>query len=496
MQLLHLLSFCVCAFHNLTPAAAQASRNLVQLDDTYAYSPTLETGIQYSPGWLHFTGDQAQGRHGQSVSTTNALQASLVLFFRGDSISYIGDIYTHYAHARVSIDGGDPQLVDDAPVWWTGTMVEGDHQIVITKSTDSGFEWMSIVSNPDDWRPSLMGPGATSVPEGALLVDDGHSHVNYLGTWGTIDSNDRSFFFGGHEHTTSTPGASLTFSFNGTAVWYFSDKRAQNGWVLISVDGSKGELVSTFLPDSDSRWVLCWEKTGLSDGEHNVTITHADVLGLYVSLDFFKYMPSSAASTPASSKLPRGALIGVAAGSGALLIIILAALIYWITRSRKVRETGNDNSAKIEESVDEATDKDASLASQPATPGPRVSYLSEAWAPNNSADTTSACQRLFRYHTDLADMCDTAVKTGGDSAHEPRVAASDIVYWPPRVHVLESTCFWCDSTRCCHNRRWATPRRHTPHSGQIFKHLGEFVVFDNSKSQHTPTSYSLFDLGN
>ncbi|KAF8602901.1 hypothetical protein BDV93DRAFT_508911 [Ceratobasidium sp. AG-I] len=408
MKLLDFLWLCAFAFHNLTVVVTQASQNnLAQLDDTYAYGPTLETGIQYSPGWLKFTGTQAQGRHGNSISTTNVPGASAVLFFRGDSISYLGDILNQYAYTYVSIDGGERQRAINygtpafQQVLWTGTnLVEGDHQIIITRDADSSDWWTTLdylqlrilffrVSNPDDWRPSLMGPGAASIPEGAFLIDDDHSHVNYQGTWSAMDSTDRSFFFGGLEHTTTTPGDSLTFSFNGTAVWYFSDKRVQNGLVMISIDGSEGEPVSTFLPDSDSRWfsqVLCWEKTGLRDGEHQVTITHADVQGLYMSLDFFKYMPSSG-SPSASSKFPKGAIIGVATGGGALLIVILAASIYKITRSRKSRATGNNNSDRVEENADGTTDKDATLGSQPATPGPRTSYISEAWMPNNSADT-------------------------------------------------------------------------------------------------------------
>lgn len=66
----------------------------------------------------------------------------------------------------------------------------------------------------------------------------------------------RGFYFGGFQHTTTTPGSSLTFTFNGTAVHYFSDKRTQNGWALISVDGGEGELVSTFLEPWDNRWVF------------------------------------------------------------------------------------------------------------------------------------------------------------------------------------------------------------------------------------------------
>ncbi|KAF8602911.1 hypothetical protein BDV93DRAFT_508917 [Ceratobasidium sp. AG-I] len=433
MKQLDLLWLCAFAYYDLTPVVAQPSQNnLVQLEDTYAYSPTLQTGIQYSPGWLQFTGAQAQGRHGQSISTTNVDAASVVLFFRGDSVSYVGDISNNYAYTYVSIDGGERQRAINSgsmafqQVLWTGTnLVQGDHQIIITRDTQSSSLWTTL-----DYL-QFMGPGAASVPEGAFLIDDGHSHVNYQGTWSAMHcsnqgkqrSTDRSFFFGGLEHTTTTPGDSLTFSFNGTAVWYFSDKRTQNGWVIISVDGSDGELVSTFLPSSDNRWfsqVLCWEKTGLSDDEHTVTITHSDSQGKYVSLDFFKYMPSSGSSAR-SSKFSRGAAVGVAIGGCALLIAALVGLIYQIRRSRGSRANEN-NDARSENPTDGATDKDATLTSQPATLGPRESYMSGPGEPGNLTDTTSPSRPEGAVHPN-EDLCHNLTRNH-------RMAASDIVLWP------------------------------------------------------------------
>ncbi|KAF8602899.1 hypothetical protein BDV93DRAFT_607212 [Ceratobasidium sp. AG-I] len=322
----------------------------------------------------------------------------------GDSISYVGDASANFANTYISIDGGDPQIVSgyqesafQRVLWSSANLIEGAHQIIITRSNESSRWWMTLdylqVLGPDDWRPSSMGPGAASVPDGALLIDDDHNSINYEGTWKPTNSTSQSFFFGGLEHTTTIPGNSLTFFFNGTAVWYFSDKRMQNGWAMISIDGSKGEQVSTFLPDSDNRWfsqVLCWEKTGLRDGEHQVTITHADVQGMYVSLDFFKYMPSSGASASTSSKLTSGGIIGLAVGGSALLIIALAGLIYWIRRFRRLRATENDNNARAEDSADGATEKDTTLASQPVTPGPKAPSTSEAWVPNSSTDMMPA----------------------------------------------------------------------------------------------------------
>ncbi|KAF8602900.1 hypothetical protein BDV93DRAFT_580993 [Ceratobasidium sp. AG-I] len=318
------LWLCAFASHDLIPVVAQTPQNnLVQLDDNYGYSPTLETGIQYSLGWLWLTGDQAQGRHGESISMTNMPDAGLVLFFRGDASN------PPPPNIHISIDGGDPQSVSayqgssfQRVLWSSDDLVEGAHQIIITRSDESSLRWMTLdylqVTGPDDWRPSSLGPHPPTKVSPPPP--------------------------GGREHTTTIPGDNLTFSFTGTAVWYFSDKRVGNGWVLISIDGSRGEQVSTFLPDSDDRWLLqalCWEKTGLNDGEHQVTISHADLNGRHVSLDFFKYMPSSGSSASSSTKLWKNLTIGLAVGGG-LLIIALVAVIYRKRRSRRLGARDNN----------------------------------------------------------------------------------------------------------------------------------------------------------
>lgn len=38
-------------------------------------------------------------------------------------------------------------------------------------------------------------------------------------------------------HRTNTPGSSVTFKFNGTAAWYFSDMNPTHGTVNITIDG-------------------------------------------------------------------------------------------------------------------------------------------------------------------------------------------------------------------------------------------------------------------
>ncbi|ELU39103.1 Podoplanin domain-containing protein [Rhizoctonia solani AG-1 IA] len=94
-------------------------------------------------------------------------------------------------------------------------------------------------------------------------------------------------------HRTATPGAIVTFTFNGTAAWYFSDIDSTHGMVQISVDGEPSQQVSGF-HDPKLSQRLIWHKTGLPPGLHQVTITHDGTPAQFATVDFFGYLPSNA----------------------------------------------------------------------------------------------------------------------------------------------------------------------------------------------------------
>ncbi|KAG8740032.1 hypothetical protein FRC10_004826 [Ceratobasidium sp. 414] len=140
--------------------------------------------------------------------------------------------------------------------------------------------------------------GASIVPEEALIVDNTDDGITYSGGWELIQSsngiisNANSGFYRNTVHRTTVPGAVVTFTFTGTAVWYFSDIDWTHGLVQISVDGEPAEQVSGFhRPILSQR--LIWYKTGLSTNKHVVTITHSGTPTQYATVDFFRYLPSS-----------------------------------------------------------------------------------------------------------------------------------------------------------------------------------------------------------
>src|SRR5690349_9357546 len=72
------------ALRRTTAQPAQQPSIAVRVDDSYIYSPMNRNGIQYSLGWTHVSGDDAEGRYLQTFSsTTGALNNSAVFFFKG-----------------------------------------------------------------------------------------------------------------------------------------------------------------------------------------------------------------------------------------------------------------------------------------------------------------------------------------------------------------------------------------------------------------------------
>ncbi|QRV81762.1 hypothetical protein RhiJN_09777 [Ceratobasidium sp. AG-Ba] len=135
--------------------------------------------------------------------------------------------------------------------------------------------------------------GAQAVSPGALVVSDNDTSITYFGDWSVIYSAPRSaIYFQDTMHTTKTAGDHCTFTFTGTAVWYFTDYFSGNAAVDISIDGGPAEPVLTASAGGAGLTQrIAWSMVDLSKGPHTVRITHAGD-GDYASVDFFMYLPS------------------------------------------------------------------------------------------------------------------------------------------------------------------------------------------------------------
>ncbi|KAG8697329.1 hypothetical protein FRC09_007935 [Ceratobasidium sp. 395] len=302
------------------------SQNPIHVDDSFTYSPSSPSGIQYSPeDWTDRNPVYAAQRFMGTYHVSDTQGAFLTFFFRGRSISYIADKSPAGGPIVIALDtpGGPTATVSglsendqfqfQQQIWsWAG-LDSGDHQITIYNPDKSkmGLDFFLIIPNEGstDVLPVEHGPGASNVPPNAILIDNRDQSIVYSGSaWEILsDEPGQPASFQGSMHSTDTPGDRCIFTFNGTGVWYFTDYRPGNAIVSISIDGSQGENVNTSPTDDTARTQrLAWGKSGLSSGVHVVTITHVGGTGSDMSLDFFKYTPSdglNVASSVAASSL-------------------------------------------------------------------------------------------------------------------------------------------------------------------------------------------------
>ncbi|QRV91971.1 transmembrane protein [Ceratobasidium sp. AG-Ba] len=344
----------------------------VRIDDSSVYSLSNPTGIQYSKlGWNSVTTVDASQVY-QGTYTENRIYGYQLWFaFRGSAFTYYADRPPGFGAVTLSLDGGDnvnlnwtnsgTTVMYQQNIWSVQGLDQGDHIIVIgnanVNNATIGLDYFTVSSwGGNDISPNGYGPGASSVAQGSVLVDNESNGVSYSGSawdiWHT-DANDttQAMFFNQTEHCTRTPGASASFIFNGTAVWHFADDFSGNSKVKFSIDGGEGQIIDT--ATTGHAWTgqkMFWSATGLAPTSHTLTLTHVGTSGDFACIDFFMYLPSSASppsptststssqtptatpTPPSSSSTPVAAIAGGAAGGVALLALLILLVIYYKRR--------------------------------------------------------------------------------------------------------------------------------------------------------------------
>ncbi|QRV96201.1 transmembrane protein [Ceratobasidium sp. AG-Ba] len=350
----------------------------IRIDDTYTFGVSSLGGIQFGgAGWDNYNPGHAISRYNGSITVTNTPDANIVFFFRGKSIKYYSDRDPKGGSASIRIDGEQSTTVGvEAPpsgflfqelLWTSPALDAGDHQIVISNVGAKinpqkgiiGLDFFEIVplDGANDVTPSSIGPGASNVPQNAVIVHDSDGTITYSGSgWGVKNSiPDSSIYLQGSAHTTTTPGDSCSFRFIGTDVWYFTDYAMGNAPVEIRVDGGPPERVTAASDTQISSYTqrMTWGKTGLKDAPHTVTIKHAGQSGSSMSVDFFRYIPgtgaeasltssgstvgaTSSAGSASSKSAPVSVIVGSSVGGFAVLTLLVlgGVLLFWRRRGK------------------------------------------------------------------------------------------------------------------------------------------------------------------
>ena len=166
----------------------------------------------------------------------------------------------------------------------------------IENSSGDGFDLLSA------------GPTAQNVPAEAVIVDNIDSAITYhnQSQWNFISGDYASNDYGESLSYTWAPGTSLSFSFDGVAIWYdcvshtiqttnlshrhYGSLCHYCGSFEVSIDGTTPQRVSasSLRPSLRLEQRMIWSNTSLDPGRHTVTLTHDGNYGSFLSLDFFR----------------------------------------------------------------------------------------------------------------------------------------------------------------------------------------------------------------
>lgn len=118
---------------------------------------------------------------------------------------------------------------------------------------------------------ATIGQALTSPEAGWIRFDDSYSSFTYESTWNTVSSPS---YYGGNIKNTIVNGALVKFNFTGTKIRIIAhlNSSGMSNNVMISIDGV--EVSYSQVGTSLINQALVYEKTGLENKEHYVTITN------------------------------------------------------------------------------------------------------------------------------------------------------------------------------------------------------------------------------
>lgn len=200
--------------------------------------------------------------------------------FEGTAIQWCGQTSHNFGRADVYLDG---VLVAGVVVYaepaigqvlfeQTG-LAEGTHTIKIAYSKGpfdiDYFAYGSVSEESEDTELTYQ------------IVDAMDASVTYSGTW-VNDSNDA--FHDSTARYTNTAGATVTFTFTGTAIRWYGQHDTNFGTANVYMDGELAGTVN--LNGSAETGVLLFESTDLTAGEHTISITCVTPV---IDVDYFAY---------------------------------------------------------------------------------------------------------------------------------------------------------------------------------------------------------------
>jgi hypothetical protein len=234
------------------------------VDSGWTASNDTATGVSYGgSGWTYSAG-RGLGGYGDDVHFSDTSGASAEFSFTGSGVAWLAPRSDRTGPVEIYVDGvdqgsltpkssGSPYPAQQVSYSITG-LIPGKHKLKIVNNT-----------------AKRLTVDAFTVETSRQIGNDAGPGVTYSGSGWTYSEADSRH--AGDVHYSSSPGAMVTYAFNGTSAGWLAPSGSSSGPVEIYLDGVDEGTV-TPSASSSSRPQLDYAITGLVAGYHTLQIVN------------------------------------------------------------------------------------------------------------------------------------------------------------------------------------------------------------------------------
>ncbi|KAJ3763574.1 hypothetical protein FB446DRAFT_819192 [Lentinula raphanica] len=325
------------------------------------YSPV----VIYSSDWQQGssqTDTLSSSYSGSSFFATSTTGGTASFTFNGTGVELFGSKRGNHGLYQVTIDGTTFPAVSgestDPGIFQTSLfsktdLKQGLHTVVLENQGSSGqFVDLDFIT----WHGSI-GEDNEKLLVSTVQDDDSSFVYSPDNAWSNSPDN-LGFFSGSSGHVTSTPGASLTYSFEG---------KLSHHWDGVSLYGPVGPAYAPFAiqingdtlsfsaqKSLNASQTLLYHTDGLGPGSHTLKLLfQPSATGQILAIDYAEvYTTSSITSSSSTSgshgRLSGGAIAGLVIGLLALCAIFAAGFWYYLRRRKARNMRRRDGPAILE----------------------------------------------------------------------------------------------------------------------------------------------------
>jgi hypothetical protein len=259
-------------------AAATGSNVVIDAFDVRGRVEDQDPSIAWTSGWLRGNGSRdwsgsAPNTAGGTAALTRTAGEQATVSFMGTGASWIGLRGPSYGIARVLVDGVLAATVDtyaateevQAVVYTASGLSDGAHTLTVEATggrNPASIDALIVVDAFDVTLPASA-PAVARFQEAAAAA-------SYSGTWNQLGGF--RYFTGENVAYSTTAGASVTFSFTGTAVRWIGYRTFYGAIARVLLDGVEVAQVDTFAPVEEEFQAVMYAATGLPGTSHTLTI--------------------------------------------------------------------------------------------------------------------------------------------------------------------------------------------------------------------------------